>query len=81
MTDWAEILKKLLGWNCSQALNVPPYLILLIVDVGSFVQVMEFQEKTFRGALQRLVTLGQRVSFATKRVDTIQGKKLCSTGK
>lgn len=41
--------------------------------IDGFVQVMEFQEKTFRGALQRLVTLGQRVSFATKRVDTIQG--------
>ncbi|XP_040179409.1 coiled-coil alpha-helical rod protein 1 [Rana temporaria] len=41
--------------------------------IDDFVQVMEFQEKTFRGALQRLVTLGQRVSFATKRVDTVQG--------
>ncbi|XP_077318665.1 coiled-coil alpha-helical rod protein 1 isoform X2 [Lithobates pipiens] len=41
--------------------------------IDGFVQVTEFQEKSFRGALQRLVTLGKRVSFATKRVDTIQG--------
>ncbi|XP_073405049.1 coiled-coil alpha-helical rod protein 1 isoform X2 [Dendrobates tinctorius] len=41
--------------------------------IDSFVQVFYTQESSFRGALQRLVTLGQRVSFATKRVDTIQG--------
>ncbi|CAJ0948839.1 unnamed protein product [Ranitomeya imitator] len=41
--------------------------------IDSFVQVFYTQENSFRGALQRLVTLGQRVSFATKRVDTIQG--------
>ncbi|XP_018416128.1 PREDICTED: coiled-coil alpha-helical rod protein 1 [Nanorana parkeri] len=41
--------------------------------IDGFVQALDSQEKTFRGALQRLVTLGQRVSFATKRVDTIQG--------
>ncbi|KAM9323905.1 coiled-coil alpha-helical rod protein 1 [Gastrophryne carolinensis] len=41
--------------------------------IESFVQALCSQEKTFRGALQRLVTLGQRISFATKRVDTIQG--------
>ncbi|KAM5146913.1 coiled-coil alpha-helical rod protein 1 isoform 1-T2 [Mantella aurantiaca] len=41
--------------------------------IDGFMQAVESQEKTFRGALQRLVTLGQRVSFATKRVDTIQG--------
>ncbi|KAG8553099.1 hypothetical protein GDO81_003269 [Engystomops pustulosus] len=41
--------------------------------IEGFVQVFNTQENSFRGALQRLVTLGQRVTFATKRVDTIQG--------
>ncbi|KAM3911791.1 coiled-coil alpha-helical rod protein 1 [Leptodactylus fuscus] len=41
--------------------------------IDSFVQVFYTQENSLRGALQRLVTLGQRVTFATKRVDTIQG--------
>ncbi|XP_075042747.1 coiled-coil alpha-helical rod protein 1 isoform X2 [Mixophyes fleayi] len=47
--------------------------LLLKQMIDSFVQVMSAQEHSFRGALQRLVTLGQRVSFAAKRVDTIQG--------
>ncbi|XP_069799861.1 coiled-coil alpha-helical rod protein 1 isoform X2 [Dendropsophus ebraccatus] len=41
--------------------------------IDGFVQAFYTQENSFRGALQRLVTLGQRVTFATKRVDTIQG--------
>ncbi|XP_075692483.1 coiled-coil alpha-helical rod protein 1 [Rhinoderma darwinii] len=41
--------------------------------IDRFVQDFYTQENSFRGALQRLVTLGQRVAFATKRVDTIQG--------
>ncbi|KAM4696208.1 coiled-coil alpha-helical rod protein 1 [Rhinophrynus dorsalis] len=41
--------------------------------VDNFVQTMSAQEASLRGALLRLVTLGQRVSFATKRVDTTQG--------
>ncbi|KAM4020695.1 coiled-coil alpha-helical rod protein 1-like isoform 2-T2 [Anomaloglossus baeobatrachus] len=41
--------------------------------INRFVQVFYTQENSFRGALHRLVTLGQRVVFATKRVDTIQG--------
>ncbi|XP_071979017.1 coiled-coil alpha-helical rod protein 1 [Engystomops pustulosus] len=41
--------------------------------IEGFVQAFNTQENSFRGALQRLVTLGQRVTFATKRVDTIQG--------
>ncbi|XP_056397247.1 coiled-coil alpha-helical rod protein 1-like isoform X2 [Hyla sarda] len=41
--------------------------------IDSFVQAFYTQENSFRGTLQRLVTLGQRVTFATKRVDTIQG--------
>ncbi|XP_044124336.1 LOW QUALITY PROTEIN: coiled-coil alpha-helical rod protein 1-like [Bufo gargarizans] len=41
--------------------------------IDSFAQAFYKQENSFRGALQQLVTLGQRVTFATKRVDTIQG--------
>eukprot|EP00079_Xenopus_tropicalis_P037865 XP_017951636.1 PREDICTED: coiled-coil alpha-helical rod protein 1 isoform X1 [Xenopus tropicalis] len=41
--------------------------------VDSFVQALSAQEITLKGALSRLVTLGQRVSFASKRVDTTQG--------
>ncbi|XP_063794104.1 coiled-coil alpha-helical rod protein 1 isoform X2 [Pseudophryne corroboree] len=41
--------------------------------IDRFVQALPTQETSLRGALQRMVTLGQRVSFAAKRVDTIQG--------
>ncbi|XP_066437695.1 coiled-coil alpha-helical rod protein 1 [Eleutherodactylus coqui] len=41
--------------------------------IDSFAQAFHTQEHSFREALQRLVNLGQRVTFATKRVDTIQG--------
>ncbi|KAG8448670.1 hypothetical protein GDO86_015663 [Hymenochirus boettgeri] len=39
----------------------------------NFVQTFTTQEISFKGALSRLVKLGQRISFASKRVDTVQG--------
>ncbi|XP_041428840.1 coiled-coil alpha-helical rod protein 1 isoform X2 [Xenopus laevis] len=41
--------------------------------VDNFAQALSTQEISLKGALSRLVTLGQRVSFASKRVDTTQG--------
>ncbi|XP_053329430.1 coiled-coil alpha-helical rod protein 1 [Spea bombifrons] len=41
--------------------------------VDLFVQAMSAQEETLKAALSRLATLSQRVSFAAKRVDAMQG--------
>uniref|UniRef100_A0A8C5QPZ5 Coiled-coil alpha-helical rod protein 1 n=2 Tax=Leptobrachium leishanense TaxID=445787 RepID=A0A8C5QPZ5_9ANUR len=41
--------------------------------IDRFVEVMSAQEGSLKAALARLVTLGQRVSFAAKRVDATQG--------
>lgn len=41
--------------------------------VGSFHQVFETQESGLKAAVARLGSLGQRMCFAAKRVDTIQG--------
>ncbi|KAM8952749.1 coiled-coil alpha-helical rod protein 1 [Pelodytes ibericus] len=38
-----------------------------------FVQVMSTQEGSLKAAISQLVTLGQRVSFAAKRIDATQG--------
>lgn len=57
----------------SRAEKAEETLLQLKQMIDSFVQAFYTQEHSFRGALHRLVTLGQRVAFATKRVDTIQG--------
>ncbi|XP_075439675.1 coiled-coil alpha-helical rod protein 1, partial [Ascaphus truei] len=43
--------------------------------IDGSVQALSAQDVSLRAALSRLVTLGQRVTFATKRVDTIQGER------
>ncbi|KAM4641766.1 coiled-coil alpha-helical rod protein 1 [Discoglossus pictus] len=58
---------------CSRAEKAEGAALNVKQQVENFVQAISAQEASQRAALSRLVTLGQRVSFATKRVDTIQG--------